>query len=78
MSITAIWLNECNYFPCTKSVKVFLRAKKQYRYLTDDSPDSADPTFANWDAKDAQIRMWNSVEPTINSSLVYLDTTKQV
>ena len=35
---------------------------------------------APWKEGDTQIRirLWNSMEPQISSSLVYLDTTKQV
>ena len=80
MSITAIHLKEHNYPPWAKSTEVFLRANKQHWYLTDDSPDSTGPIFADWDAEDSHIRlcMWNSIETTFNSSLMYMDTVKQM
>ena len=48
--------------------------------MTETLPDREAPTFAAWKAEDAQIRIrsWNSIESQISSSLVYLDTAKQV
>ena len=39
-----------------------------------------DPKFADWRAKDAQIRscLWNSMESKINCSLVFLPTAQLV
>ena len=80
--ITAIQLNGSNYPPWAKSVEVYLMAKGQdkYKYVTYVPPDREVPTFVAWKAKDAQIciRLWNSMEPQIIGSLVYLDKAKQV
>ena len=48
--------------------------------MTDAPPNSKDPTHAAWKAEDAQIRvrLWNRMDTQISSSLVYLDTAKQV
>ena len=53
LSITAIKLNERNYPPLAKSVQVYLLAKGQATYLTDDPPDSKDPSHKAWEKKDA-------------------------
>ncbi|GFZ01653.1 hypothetical protein Acr_15g0002620 [Actinidia rufa] len=52
----------------------------QEKYVTDAPPYREAPTFAAWKAEAAQIhiRLWNSMEPQISSSLVYLDTAKQI
>ena len=43
-------------------------------------PVPIDPKFADWRAEDAQIRscLWNSMEPKISCSLVFLPTSKLV
>ena len=48
--------------------------------MTDAPPYREAPTFATWKAEDAHIHieLWNSMEPQISSSLVYIYTAKQV
>ena len=77
-SITVIWLNENNYPLRAKLVEVYLTAKWQDKYVIDAPPDRDSPSFANWKVGYAKIRisLWNSMEPQISSSLVYLATAK--
>ena len=79
-SITSLRLNGKNYAPWAKSVEVYFLGKRQLSYLHDDPPDVKDAKFAEWGAEDAQIRiqLWNSMEPQISGSLVYLESAKQV
>ena len=51
---------------------MYLQDKQQY----EDPLDRTEPTFDDWDAK--CLCMWNSIEPKISSSLIYLDKAKQV
>lgn len=49
-------------------------------YLKDDPPQESDETYTTWIAEDAQIRveLWNSIEPHISNTLVFLPTAKLV
>ena len=80
LSITSICLNGSNYAQWAYAVEVFLLGRKKFDYMISESPISMDSKFADWRAKDAQIRscLWNSMESKINSSLVFLPTTKLV
>ncbi|GFZ16047.1 hypothetical protein Acr_25g0004560 [Actinidia rufa] len=80
MFITVIRFKGSNYTPWAKSVEVYMMAKGLDTYLTDAPPDYKYPSYATWKVKDARIRlrMWNSIEPHITSSLVYLTSAKQV
>ena len=77
MSITVIRLNGCNYAPWAKFVEVYMMAHG-WIHMTNALPDRKDPSYATWKVEDARIRlcMWNSLEPQISSSIVYLITAK--
>ena len=79
-SITSIRLNGKNYAPWAKSVEVYFLGKKKLSYLHDDTPDAKDAKFAEWGVEDAQIhiQLWNSMEPQISDTLVFLAIAKQV
>lgn len=57
MSITAIRLNSKNYVTWVKSVETYFMGSKQYTWITDDPPKPTESTYANWEVKDAQIRL---------------------
>ena len=76
--ITSIRLNGGNYAQWARSVEVFLLGRKKFDYLINEPLASINSKYANWRAKDAQIRscLWNSIEFKISCSLVFLPTTK--
>lgn len=61
-SITSICLNGSNYEAMSnyaqwaQAVEVFLLGRKEFNYLIDDHPPTADPKYADWRVEDAQIR----------------------
>ena len=75
-----ICLNGSNYAQWAQAVEVFLLSRKKFDYVINEPPVPIDPKFANWRAKDAQIRsfLWNSMESKISCSLVFLPTAKLV
>ena len=64
LSITSIRLNGSNYAQWAQVVEVFLLDRKKFDYVIREPPVPTDPKFADWRAKDAQIRscLCNSME----------------
>ena len=63
LSITSIRLNGSNYAQWAHAVEVFLLGRKKFDYVIKEPLVPTDPKFADWRAKDAQIRscLWNSI-----------------
>ena len=83
LSITAIRLNGNNYAQWARSVEVYFIAKKQSKFLNNYLPDCKEVGKAKYEdqlAEDAQIHvlLWNSMEPNISVSLIFLNTAKCV
>ena len=68
LSITSIRLNGSNYAQWAQAVEVFLLGKKKFDYVIKEPPVPTDSKFADWRAKDAQIRscLWNNMESKIS------------
>ena len=80
LSIISIRLNGSNYAQWAQAVEVFLLGRKKFDYVIKEPPVPTDPKFADWRAKDAQIRscLWNSMDFKFSCSLVFLPTAKLV
>ncbi|KAL5724121.1 hypothetical protein ACHQM5_007422 [Ranunculus cassubicifolius] len=79
-SIVAKKLNDTNYLAWSHAVKVYLKGKKKLKYLTDDPPNSKDPTYDDWGCEDAIVMgwLWHSMEAHIATTVEFCETSKSI
>ena len=78
--MTLVKLNGTNYVLWSRSVQVFLKGKGLKKYLVDPKPKEGTAGCDEWEQTDAQIisLLLNSNEANISSTLLYLDTAKEI
>ena len=56
LSINSIRLDGSNHARWAQAIEVFLLGRKKFDYVIQEPPVSIDSNYADWRAKDAQIR----------------------
>lgn len=82
LKITTSPLNGSNYITWTKSASLYLCDKSKLGFVNEkiSLPPITDPTYEEWEANNKIIMLWlfNSMEPTIATWFLFLDTVKEV
>lgn len=78
--ITSVKFNGTNYVLWSRSVQVFLKGRGLKKYLVDTKPTEGTSGYDAWEQTDALIisLLLNSIEANISSTLLYLDTAKDI
>ncbi|KAK4836176.1 hypothetical protein QYF36_019499 [Acer negundo] len=80
ISLTAVKLNDANYLLWSRAIKKYLTAQAKEKYLTDTKPADDAKEYQRWVEEDAMVTtwLWNSMEPSIATSTMWVDTTKEL
>ncbi|KAF7119628.1 hypothetical protein RHSIM_Rhsim13G0000300 [Rhododendron simsii] len=79
-SITSKKLDGLNYLSWAHAVKVYLRGKRQSKFITDLPPPKGDASLPEWEEEDSDLMclLWHSLEPHIATTVEFCDTSKQI
>lgn len=79
-SITSKKLDGLNYLSWAHAVKVYLRGKREMKFITDSPPPKGDASLSDWEAEDSDLmcRLWHSLEPHVAITVEFCDTSKQI
>ncbi|XP_018716081.2 uncharacterized protein LOC108954493 [Eucalyptus grandis] len=81
VQITTIKLNgSSNYLLWAQAVKVYINAKGKLHYLTTDPPDENSRDYSGWMRENDTLLvwLWNSMEPSIATNVMFHTTAKGV
>ncbi|CAH9061552.1 unnamed protein product, partial [Cuscuta europaea] len=73
-------LNGRNYLGWSKLVYTLLRGKDLEDYLTVSTPEEGEIDAAIWEKTNANVRvwLWDSMDPNISSTCLYMDSAKEI
>ena len=75
-------LNGRNFLHWSQLVKLFIRGKGKFGYLTstNKAPKSEDPVYQTWDSENSMVMVWliNSMEVAIRQTYLFLPVAKDL
>lgn len=82
ISITSHKLNGNNFLQWSQSVKLFIRGRGKFGYLsgTTTKPAEEDEEFERWEAENSMIMSWliNSMDPSVGRTYLFLPTAHDI
>ena len=82
LSITSHKLNGSNFLQWSQSVKLFVRGKGKFGYLSGSTkkPKADDEGFERWESENSMIMSWliNSMEPEVGGTYLVLPSALEI
>ena len=80
MQIITTKLNGSNYLLWAQAMKVALGARKKLKYIESVAPAKDSKDYEDWVSENYVVMswLWNSMEPTVCSSVMFLSSAKEI